>query len=367
MTTPNIFTYATSELSQDAFICYLVACANKGQATSDLQKCGSAFVRTLFRAGASDGTKCVPVVAPDGRPARHDGPCKVSDVCAPNRQRYNIDVDFQAKVDGKTVAFLIEDKINTREHSNQLERYLNAVSKDEQDLIKPVYFKTGYVFSDERDAVKKNNYSVFEAEDLKNFLDGQVATKKNEIMRQYAEYLGQKIKTGAEAIAKGDLNQQHVQWEFMLKLHETLEDAAGEWKHFIPDKFSGLPGDCWNGLKKAKNIGGSPWTQYWFSNHLFWRISKLTHGMPLRLMIFRSSTGVDYNVVRDEYRSRFNEVLQQEELQAGCDRKRKGNECTVGSIKTAEFQGMTVDEFLDRVKRVHIGFLERHDWKRHNP
>ncbi|MDE0089515.1 MAG: hypothetical protein OXU23_27620, partial [Candidatus Poribacteria bacterium] len=60
-----------------------------------------------------------------------------------------------------------------------------------------------------------------------------------------------------------------------------------------------------------------------------------------------------------EYRSCFNEMLQQERLCAGNVRMRKGNECTIGSIEIANFQGMTVSEFLDRVTRVHIGFLAR--------
>ena len=54
MSIPNIFKYATKELSQDAVICWLVACA--AEATGDLQKCGLEFVRTLFRAGKSDRT-----------------------------------------------------------------------------------------------------------------------------------------------------------------------------------------------------------------------------------------------------------------------------------------------------------------------
>ena len=146
MTTPNIFHYATKELSQDAFICWLVACASR--ASGDLQKCGLAFVRMLFRAGASSGRASVPVLGPDGKPtAPHEGPCVVSDVEVPCPQYKKIDVYFQAQVDRKTVTFLIEDKTNTRDHGRQLQQYLHAVSTDQQDedLIKPVYFKTGYV------------------------------------------------------------------------------------------------------------------------------------------------------------------------------------------------------------------------------
>ena len=116
---PNLFDYATSELSQDAVICWLVACA--AEATGDLQKCGLEFVRTLFRAGKSDRTGGIPVLGPDGElTARHDGPCNVSDVSCPSPQYDRIDVYFQAKVDGKRVSFIIEDKKDGSTDTDQL-------------------------------------------------------------------------------------------------------------------------------------------------------------------------------------------------------------------------------------------------------
>ena len=361
MSTPNIFSYATKELSQDAFICWLVACAS--ESTGHLQKCGLAFVRTLFQAGVSDGIEGVPVLGPDGEMALHDGPCEVSDVCTPKLQHQKIDVYFQAKVDGKKVSFLIEDKINTRDHSNQLARYLDSISQDaeKEDLIKPVYFKTGYVFNDERCAVKKNKYFVFEAKDMKNFLDShQDAIRENEILRQYSEYLNDKIKKRAKALANWDLDQDYVQWEFMRKLHKVLRNADGEWQCFIPNKLSGEPDWewLWNGLGRSTNLGGSSWTQYWFSKYLYWRLDSWK---PLRLMISLNNAGKSYDVVH-EYRNRFKEARQQEGLCAGKVQMRRGNECTVGSIDTANLKEMNVSEFsefLDQVKQVHIGFLER--------
>ena len=207
---PNLFDYATSELSQDAFICWLVACAAK--ATGDLQKCGLEFVRTLFRTGASNRTGGVPVLGPDGEPIRHNGPCDVSDVSCPCSQYNKIDVYFQAKVDGKRVSFIIENKKDGSVHSDQLARYLKAAIRDEkeEDLIKPVYFKTGYVFSDEREAVERDKYSVFRAEDLKRFLEGQNATRENEILRQYEEYLACQIKKRADTQANWNLSTNWI-------------------------------------------------------------------------------------------------------------------------------------------------------------
>ena len=49
---PNLFTYATKELSQDALICWLIDWAgqNKGESSEDeeLRRCGLRFVSALL-------------------------------------------------------------------------------------------------------------------------------------------------------------------------------------------------------------------------------------------------------------------------------------------------------------------------------
>ncbi len=353
---PNLFNYATKELSQDAVICWLVACAT--EATGDLQKCGLEFVRTLFRAGKSDRTGGVPVLRYDGERDLHDGPCDVSDVSCPSPQYDRIDVYFQAKVDGKTVSFIIEDKKDGSTDSKQLAGHLEVVIGDEEkeDLIKPIYFKTGYVFSDEREAVEKDKYSVFEAEDMTSFLGSQDATRENEILRQYTEYLAAFMEPRIKAQQEWDLDQDHVQWEFMLKLRDRLRDVVGEWQSFM----SGFPDWTWGGLGRDTNKGGGgSWTQYWFARHLFWRFDSWH---PLRLMIDREQAGSveGSDVMLYEYRNCFTKALQEGELSDGgidVDNSR-GNQCTVGSVEITNFQGMTESEFLDRIKQVHIRFLE---------
>ena len=51
---PNIFKYATKELSQDALICWLVACA-KEETDGRLRECGRKFVRALMQSGDEPG------------------------------------------------------------------------------------------------------------------------------------------------------------------------------------------------------------------------------------------------------------------------------------------------------------------------
>lgn len=154
MPTPNLFRFATTELSQDAVICWLVACAR--EADGGLGECGRDFVRTLVRHGQ------------DGYP----GPCEVTDVGLPQRQRERIDVYFQARIDGRTVTFVVEDKTDTEMHGGQLKRYGCTVRQDddEEDDFCLVYYKTGYVYDDERDEAQRAGYRVFGAKDMQRFL-----------------------------------------------------------------------------------------------------------------------------------------------------------------------------------------------------
>lgn len=261
--------------------------------------------------------------------------------------------------------FLIEDKTHTSAHGGQLGRYLDTVRSDEEpeDLIKPIYFKTGYLFSDEREEVERNSYSLFQAKDMRCFLKGQQATAENQILSQYVQYLDDQVKERAEARSNWCFDYDHVQWEFMGKLREVLKEAFGQWQGLLPDHLSDFQdedGWTWKGVGRGKNRDGSPWTQYWFANHLFWRLDS---GQPLRLRMYLSNADMsveksaDVDTVR-EYRDRLNEALQKEGLAPGNVRMPIANECTLGSVETDRFQGMDVCEFLNRVKDVHIRFLE---------
>ena len=109
MRTPNIFDYATKELSQDAFICWLVACVR--EADGALMQCGKDFIGTLMNHGRE----------PDARP------CEVTEVIDLKTQYMKVDVYFRARVDGHLISFGVENKTETTMHSNQLERYKMSI------------------------------------------------------------------------------------------------------------------------------------------------------------------------------------------------------------------------------------------------
>lgn len=348
---PNIFSFAKKELSQDAFLCYLVAYASARDASASLQKFGRNFVRFLFRAGADPNESSVPVIAPgSGEPARHSGDFEIGTVeslemqYAPRGRRDKIDVFFQARVDGKMVTFLIEDKTGTGAHSNQLARYLDAVRTDSkpEDFIKPIYLKSGYIYSNERESVEANHYSIVTADDFLRFLQGQDAVRNDEILRQYEENLRRIVTERATALQHWDMRQHHVQWEFMLRLQNLAPAERPQ-------------PDTWNGVKKGTSFG-NPWTQYVFSfdNHrgLFWRIDARK---PLRLM----RLGGDPRQVRKEHQPTFRQLADEiGDLQQRDFRSNSGHEMTIGAIAFPEDPGR-MDDFVERVARLHRGFLQQ--------
>lgn len=151
---PNIFSYATKELSQDAVICWLIEWSSfDGQGHEKLRECGQQFVKALF--------------------AKHDK--KVPENCGkPEIWRQDNNIDVLAKI-GEYV-LLIEDKTDTGEHSGQLERYYKLVKNSETQAgdvdeanILPIYLKTGNQPLFDRLRIENltpHSYKVFDRCDL---------------------------------------------------------------------------------------------------------------------------------------------------------------------------------------------------------
>jgi hypothetical protein len=127
---PNLFSFATSELSQDAFICWLASWADPKFAELDalLHKTAQDFVKSLI-------LKCKTAVPS-------------IETIEVRRQIDRIDIlIFVNKGDENRLAILVEDKTFTSNHSDQLSKYYVIVHKEygysEEEII-PLYFKTGY-------------------------------------------------------------------------------------------------------------------------------------------------------------------------------------------------------------------------------
>ena len=348
---PNIFKYATKELSQDAVICWLVACAK--EATGQLRKCGEEFVKELMRCGDNSI-----INATNGRSERYADVHGVIEILKePKTQYQNIDVYFQAKVDGKVVSFIIEDKIHGKMHGDQLQRYKDAIKRDkiEEDLIKPIYFKTGYVFHDEREQAKEAQYSVFDSTAMLEFLDGERRVDAHQILQQYADHLRWQVKERKCQLKNYDFNKNFVQWEFMVHLRKELR---------------GLTGEKWPA--RNYNVDGRAWTQYpHYEEHrvFFWRLDSKK---PLRLIVSRKGAERDdVKICWVKWSDLFKKALTESGLSAAPFRQvrtRNGEpvwEGTIGAVDIEHIKQCLQDEGWEksvaRVAHLHKAFFRSVD------
>lgn len=121
MKKPNLFSFATSELSQDAFICWLVSWADESYKELNLEMytLGQAFIELLFEESLQ----------------------KPKSITKIKVYRQFEQIDVLVEVNDEYV-ILIEDKKDTQVHSNQLERYLEILKKQYTNRKHvPVYYK----------------------------------------------------------------------------------------------------------------------------------------------------------------------------------------------------------------------------------
>ena len=127
-TTPNLYGFATKELAQDATIAYLLAWADPAYRESHprLHTLGTELLRSLLQTQE--------VALP-----------QIETLCIKTQvDRIDIVVLINAGENG--VLLLIEDKVSTQEHSNQIERYKETAEKGysgKYDRLVAVYLKTG--------------------------------------------------------------------------------------------------------------------------------------------------------------------------------------------------------------------------------
>ena len=164
---PNIFDFATSELTQDAFIAWLINWSDKNFKTIDynLHKCAISFVQKLLMKDHSYSINSVKV----------------------GRQWKNIDV--WALINNEYF-IVIEDKKGTTEHSNQLVRY-SEIAKEKYantDIeIKLIYFKMEE--QGKYSNIEKAGFTVFKRDKMLSLLYEYISTtpklKQNDIIADY--------------------------------------------------------------------------------------------------------------------------------------------------------------------------------------
>ena len=313
----NLFAFATSELSQDAFFCWALDCLNRDE-DSPLYGFGRSFCALLLGRKNDDLPKIKGVVI--------------------RRQFKHVDVLALVVYSNRTTidALVIEDKVNTSEHDDQIQKYLTeldnvlgSLSKEdgrnkdiEEDLKKIVrneytlkacrfkyfvaYVKTGF-FSDADWGTVKRERKLSEkvipalavsAKDLVKVVDTYV--HDSELVSMYSAYLHEEFLDKANlyerALTEGTdletlLKTTEVVPYYFLRILFDGETALGI-SHRMWEPRTG--GDGSRVINSSHNIGGGRWShiKFWcrpFERgdethpYLFWRIDIDGNGLYLAL------------------------------------------------------------------------------------
>lgn len=162
----NLFSYATSELSQDAFLCWLASYALENAEPDDaLQACAKDLLELFV-------------------PEFKGRPFTLKHV---ERQVGHMDVLLTAELEGTTYKIIVEDKTYTNEHDNQLVNYKEEVQKKYPTCIpRGVYYKTG--FQSDLSAIHEAKYQYVSLERMLNLLRPYVEKTNSQIFQNYYEY-----------------------------------------------------------------------------------------------------------------------------------------------------------------------------------
>lgn len=223
MNKPNIFDYAPSELSQDAFICWLLSWSSPEAMT--LNAALYEVSHRLLQAFFNKHNKSIPA---------HIEKCEVK------KQYQSIDI---LVLINDSILIPIEDKIHSREHSDQLPRYLQLLKEEghpEQNIL-PIYLQTGE--QGDYKKVQESGFLHFSRADLLSILKTG-ADINNEILNDYIAYL-EEIDHQVQSFIHFGLDEwDSYSWQgFYNYLQAELGD--GEWD-YVPNASGGFLGFWWH-------------------------------------------------------------------------------------------------------------------------
>lgn len=226
---PNLFDYAPSELSQDAFLLWLANFADPQQAVDDaaLNQLGQRFVRSLLdKAGVA-----------------------VSEIRSVRTKKQVSHVDV-AIVVNEEVGLIIEDKTVTRDHDDQLTRYLESTIAAQlnvsHDQLHGIYLKTG---NEPGGREWPPRWSSYMRDDLLGAI-GHGVESGSDIARDFIEHL-RRIDQDTEAFRSSDFLNSDAKWTnprgiegFYQWLEGEVPGSAISWSDwgYVPNAMGGFYG-----------------------------------------------------------------------------------------------------------------------------
>lgn len=194
----NLFDYATSELSQDAFLCWLAA-----NWDSEDETVHDSAQNLLFRCiqAHTDDTACnnsKSYTAVDTHPNERHEDIQVFKV---TRQHEHMDVLLELGYEGRKYDVIVEDKTRSRDHDDQLNRYYGELSIESADVqIVGLYFKSDFV--PERREIEDSTSGRYVVMDYNDILGCLSNGSTNLILQSYRDRLQEKADHAQEFTSK---------------------------------------------------------------------------------------------------------------------------------------------------------------------
>jgi len=320
---PNIFDISTKELSQDAFITWLIQWADSKNASYHnlLQRCGVEFVEQLIK-------KEIPEISEPIITVRA------------GRQWENIDI--WAEVNDKYL-IIIEDKTYTGQHSGQLAKYKATAEKwcSEQTpkYCSPIciYLKTGNESKQSLKKVMEEGFKIYNRQEFVSFL------KKHELSNDiYNDFKSRLLR----------IEQVNNEWENKLIKNWSGNDWQGFFQ-FLENKIDLIGWDYVN------NPNGGFWNAV--INWDYWGIYPTFLQTEEYKLCFKVSTNPEddvempENVSRREIRNEISELILNSAEEKGIveinrpDRFGNGNYMTVAVVDCENWLG-NKDEIINKEK-----------------
>jgi hypothetical protein len=279
---PNIFNYATSELSQDAVICWMIAWINSEDTIMKEFSCD--FIKKMLKLCQNSCLDSNTLVKVDIK-----------------RQYYNIDVLVSLYFDDGTIQPLIfEDKTYTLEHENQLKKYYDIIlkkNKGNEKILDPVgiYYKSGFIYDYESVKVEMAGYKVFTRTMMLDLMKKYIGNVQSDIFNNYYDYL-----TNIEL--KEVIIENTIDANDMANMGKVLDTNEGQW--MLMKKMFGITQKpyCWSGTSH-----GRPWTQWvileqfekeGLCDSIFYRLDRRAEGYYLSVKQYLNE--VDAIIIQDK-------------------------------------------------------------------
>ena len=262
----NLFQYATKELSQDAFFCWLINWINYPEAPQ-----------------YPVGVATLDLFLGKNRPDKY----------------FNVQVKRQyKKIDvlilfNDCYALIVEDKTNTSEHGDQIARYKKLMNDEYPDRqILTAYVKTGIIYDDDARIIYKAD-TVVTLEDLLTALKPYGESAQSDILKDYLEYIStiyaKRVQLRTE-IESGNyehaLRTEYGQFSFLDQVFHNRTKGVAVGKYYVAEDKPDLVYEDF--VYSGTNNSGAPWTQFCFwakkyplqltdkgiyeYQYLFWRI-----------------------------------------------------------------------------------------------